>query len=147
MPSGSTRSRPRLGGRRMRSATYPAGDPAAGAVLTDMRLVPCSARWCCRGPSPIPRTCFECFGRPRRPPQKSSCAGLHIDLSGTVSGLQVLLDGVLQRRSHKSEQVTQRTGPRDVSKHSRTGVDPPPGGGYWGASGPSRSEVKFWRPA
>ena len=40
--------------------------PGSRRRIDCMRLVPCSARRCCCGPSPIPRTCFECFGRPRR---------------------------------------------------------------------------------
>ena len=50
--------------------------------------------------------------RPRR--HLANRAGRHLDLSGNISSQQFLLDGVLQCRTHKSEQITQRTGARDL---------------------------------
>jgi hypothetical protein len=49
--------------------------------------------------------------RPRR--HLANRAGRHLDLPSDISSQQFLLDGVLQCRTHESEQITQGTGTRD----------------------------------
>lgn len=52
------------------------------------------------------------FRRPRR--HFANRAGRHLDLSSNISSQQFLINGVLQCRTHKSEQITQGTGTRDL---------------------------------